>query len=75
MKMPIVMVHSHEDHIMTKEELEEFGYVDAEKLKDGRYIFKYPVKMSMNHYRGLKKGWLKNGFVGCSAYIDKINKI
>ncbi len=74
-KMPMVLVNTHEVHIMTKEELDEYGYVGAEKFKDGSYKVPMPVQIAMNHYRGLKKAWLKDGFKGCAAYIEKINKI
>jgi hypothetical protein len=74
-RMPIVLRNSHEKHIYTQEELEEWGYVDAEKLPDGKYLFKYPVQVALNHYRALKKAWKKKGFRGCSDYIDRINKL
>jgi hypothetical protein len=73
--MPIVIRNTHEKHIYTKEELDEWGYVDAEKLPDGRYLFNYPVQIAVNHYRALKKAWQKNGFKGASDYIDRINNL
>jgi hypothetical protein len=74
-RMPLVLRNTHEKHIHTQEELEEWGYVDAEKLPDGKYIYKYPVQIALNHYRSLKKAWRKNGFKGACDYIDKINSL
>lgn len=74
-KLPVTLIVTHEKHYMTKEELEEYGYVGAEKLEDGRYLYKYPVQYAQNHYRQLRKAYQKDGFDGCSAYIDKIKSL
>lgn len=74
-KMPIVLTSTHEKHIMTNEELIEMGYVGAEKMEDGKYLYKAPVQISKNHYRALKKAYLKNGAAGCSKYIAKIKAL
>lgn len=73
--LPLVMVETHEKHFMTKEELDEIGYVGAEKLEDGRYVYKYPVQIAMNHYRRLANAYRKHGFEGCAKYIDEIKKL
>lgn len=74
-KLPVVLVNTHEKHIMTKDELEEMGYVGAEKMDDGRYVYNSPLQIAMNHYRGLMKAFRKSGAKGCGEYIDKINAI
>lgn len=87
-EMREVMVLTHEKHIVTKEELEEMGFVAAEKLpngkykfneastmKDGRYLYHAPVYIAMNHFRALKKAFKKNSWAGCRAYILKINAL
>ena len=74
-KMPLVLMNTHEKHIMTKEELDEMGYVGAEQMADGTYLYQSPVQIALNHYRALKKAWIKDGFKGCSNYIDRINKL
>ncbi len=73
--LPVVMVRGHEKHIMTKAELEEFGYVGAEEMPDGRCVYKYPVLMARNHYRCMKKAYLKNGLAGINGYIDGIKNM
>jgi hypothetical protein len=74
-KMPTVMVATHEKHIMTNEELAEMGYVGSEKMKDGKYLYKAPVHISKNHYRALKKAYLKSGAAGCGKYIDMVKAL
>jgi hypothetical protein len=73
--MPMVIQNTHEKHIYTQEELEEWGYVDAEKLPNGKYLYKYPVQIAINHYRALKKAWKKGGFEHCKRYIQKIKAL
>jgi hypothetical protein len=74
-QMPLVIRNTHEKHIYTKEELDEWGYANAHKLPDGTYVYNYPVQIAVNHYRALKKAWKKNGLKGASDYIDKINNL
>lgn len=74
-KIPTVRTMTHEKHRMTKEELDELGYVGAEKLADGTYSYPYPVMVAMNHYRHLKKAYQTGGAEACMAYLDKIKKI
>ena len=73
--MPMVLQNTHEKHFMTKEELDEMGYVGAEKMKDGTYVYPAPVQIAFNHYRALKKAWLKGGVKSCKQYILKIEKL
>jgi hydrogenase maturation factor HypF (carbamoyltransferase family) len=73
--MRMVLVWTHEVHLMTKEEMEEMGHVDAEKLEDGMYAVKMPVQIAKNHYRALKKNFKRTGWDGCRSYIMKINAL
>lgn len=74
-KMPIVWRFCIEKHIMTQQELDEMGFVGAEKLPDGTYMYKAPVQIAVNHLRALKKAWKRSGYEGASNYIDKINSL
>lgn len=74
-KMPLVWRFCTEKHIMTQEELDEMGYVGAEKLPDGKYLYRAPVQIAVNHYRALKKAWKKSGFEGAWNYMDKVNAL
>lgn len=73
--LPLVMVRSHEKHIVTKEELEEMGWVGAEKMEDGKYLYKAPVMIAQNHYRCMKRAYLKNGAPGLDRYIERIKSL
>ena len=73
--MRLIMVNTHEKHLMTKEELEEIGHADAEQLPNGTFIYRAPVQIAMNHFRALKNAFKKNSFEGCLNYINKINAL
>lgn len=73
--LPLVMVKSHEKQILTKEELEEMGYVGAEEIEPGKYLYKAPVMVAQNHYRCMKRTFLKHGQPGLMAYIDRIKAL
>lgn len=72
-QLPLVMVQTHEKHIMTKAELEEMGYVGAEELEDGRFMYNAPVQVAMNHFRSLRRAFQREGIAGCEKYIEQIN--
>lgn len=74
-KLPLVMVNTHEKHIMTKEELDEMGYVGAEELPDGTYLYKAPVQIAKNHYRCMRNRFRKHGMPGLEKYIDEIKAL
>lgn len=73
--LPLVMVRSHEKHIVTKAELEEMEYVGAEKMEDGKYLYKLPVMVAQNHYRCMKRSYLKHGVKGIDLYIDRVKSL
>lgn len=73
--MRMVLVWSHEIHLMTKEEMVADNYPDAEKREDGMYAVKMPVQIAKNHYRALKKNYKRSGWDGCRQYILKINAL
>lgn len=73
--MPLVWVDSYERHIMTKAELDEMGYVGAEDLGDGTYLYKYPVRMARNHVRHMIKAYRRAGVKGIGDYIDSVKAL
>lgn len=74
-RLPLVMVMTHEKHIYTKEELEEMGWVGATEFKDGKYVVRMPVQVAKNHYRCMKRRFLRHGTKGVEKYIDEINAL
>jgi hypothetical protein len=74
-RLPLVWVSSHEKQILTKDELEEIGYVGAEEFEPGKFIYKSPVQIAKNHFRAMRKAYLNYGVKGIEHYIDKINKL
>lgn len=74
-KLPLVWVETTEKHIMTKEELEDMGYVGAQDMGNGKYIYRAPVQIAKNHYSCLRNAYLRNGVKGCERYIDRIKKL
>lgn len=73
--LPLVMVNTHEKHIYTKEELDDMGWVGAEKMEDGKYLVKMPVQIAKNHFRCMKRRFLRGGSKAVSAYIDEIKAL
>jgi len=74
-RLPLVMVQTHEVHIYTKEELEEIGWVGASTFKDGKYVVQMPVQLAKNHYRCMRRRFIKHGSEGISKYIDEIKAL
>ncbi len=77
-RMPVVMHNTHEVHIMTGAELLEMGYVEheGEKLIPAKkYHFNTPVQLAANHFRRLKRAWLKDGESGIRKYIFEISDL
>lgn len=74
-QMPVITIDTCETHIMTGQELKEIGYVEKEPLKnDVKYKYKYPVIIAANHYRRLKKAWLKDGEAGLKKYLEGVKE-
>ena len=76
-QMPVFTDNCCEVHIMTGLELKEMGYVEKEGkplIDDAKYNFRYPVIMAINHYRRIKKAWLKDGEDGLKNYFENIKK-
>ena len=73
--MPLVMVATHEEHWYTKAELEEMGWVGATEFKDGLYKVKMPVQVAKNHYRCMRRRFMRHGTAGVSRYIDEIKAL
>lgn len=76
-QMPVIMNQTHEVHRMTGEELIEMGYAerDGEKINPKKtYLYNAPVLMAANHYRRLKRAWLRDGEAGIKAYLIEVAK-
>ena len=77
-KLPVIMYNTHEVHIVEGSELIELNYDDPKdgKIKaDKKYFVNMPVQIAANHYRRLKKAWLKDGQKGLQAYLNNIASI
>jgi hypothetical protein len=77
-KMPIVFHNTHEVHYMTGAEILDFGHVvkEGEKLDpEKKYAYNMPVQLAANHYRRLKRAWLKNGEEGIKQYVSHIAQL
>lgn len=73
--LPVIMEDTHEIHKMTGDEMIEMGYVEYEGFKidpKGKYLYKYPVQVAMNHYRRLKRSWLADGVEGLTEYFKLV---
>ena len=76
-QMPTFTEEACEVHIMTGIELKEMGYVEKKEepiIEDKKYRFNYPVIMNTNHYRRLKKAWLKGGEAGLKKYFEGVKE-
>lgn len=73
--LPLVWVMSHEKHYMTKEELDEMGYVGAQDLGNGTHVYRAPVMIAKNHYRCMRRRFMRHGAKGLEKYIDEIKKL
>lgn len=73
--LPVVMIETYEVHKMTGAELIEMGYVvmDGKEINpEKKYNYNAPVQIAANHYRRLKRAWIKDGEAGVSKYIHHI---
>jgi hypothetical protein len=83
-KLPIVMYTTHEWHYLKGHEvLDMFESTGADTIEgidipktdivpDGTYRYPFPVQIAINHYRKLKKAWLKSGSEGVKKYVDNL---
>lgn len=75
--LPLVMNQTMEIHIYTGAEINEMedgenaAKLDPEQL----YPYNMPVQIARNHYRQLKRAWLKHGQDGLTAYLKGIRKL
>ena len=76
--LPVVMTSTHELHVYTGQELIDMGE-DAPEGKtldpEKKYPYRWPVQIAFNHYRILKRAWLKEGEAGLTKYLKQIAKI
>lgn len=73
--LPVVMEWTSKKHKMTGEEMKEMGFVEemgGEVDSEGKYVYSMPVQMAANHYRRLKRAWLKDGQPGLTKYLKHI---
>lgn len=74
-KLPDVLHNTHEVHIYSGQELID---MEEEPPKgqifdpEEKYLYKYPVQLASNHYRRLKKAYIKNGDDGVVGYLKQV---
>jgi hypothetical protein len=76
-QMPTLTQATCEIHTMTGAELKDIGYVEDKNkplIDDEKYEFRYPVILGNNHYRRLKKAWLKDGEPGLKKYFEGVKE-
>lgn len=74
-KLPTVLHNTHEVHIYTGQELIDMEEVPPKGQHfdpERKYLYKYPVQLASNHYRRLKKAYLKNGDDGIVDYLKQV---
>lgn len=82
-QLPIVMDWSCEYHIVTMDEAKEHYPETPEKdfavIKKGpnkdKVVVNFPVQIAVNHYRRMKKAFVKKGQPGVIDYIQKVKKL
>jgi hypothetical protein len=76
-KMPVIMTQTHEVHRLTGAELQDMGYVEWKGFKidpEETYLYNAPVLVAANHYRRLKRAWVKHGYSGVEFYLREVAK-
>lgn len=75
-KLPMVNCETRERHLMLGKEileLETVKEIDGKPINpEKHYLMIYPVFIISNHYRRLKRAWIKNGREGVQHYISQI---
>lgn len=78
-ELPQLNINCHEKHYLRGEEILADGIIDeieGEKIIPEKiYMMRYPVIMAANHYRRLKRAWIKNGLEGVHAYVSTIGEM
>ncbi len=74
--LPAVVTNTHEKQIIDAEEY--FEMFEKQPAKEdiipkgphkGKVMIEYPVQVASNHYRRLRRAYIKNGQPGVIAYI------
>jgi hypothetical protein len=75
--LPMVMNATMETHVYTGAELIEMELVEKGVKVDPDQLYPYnmPVQIASNHYRQLKRAWLKHGQDGLTCYLKGIRKL
>jgi hypothetical protein len=75
--LPQVTINSHEKHWVMGSEILSWNTVTEVEGKpinpDKKYLWRYPVISSANHYRRLKNRYKKKGIEGVQEYLEWIN--
>jgi len=75
--LPTIMNQTNEVHIYTGAELVEMELVEKGVKVEPEELYPYnmPVQIASNHYRQLKRAWLKHGQDGLTCYLKGIRKL
>lgn len=75
-QLPVFLDNTHEKRIIAGSEILSWGTVaeiDGQPIDpDKKYVWNYPVQLYNNHYRRMKKAYLKHGTPGISKYLDSL---
>lgn len=75
--LPQVTINSNEKHWVKGSEILSWDTIKEIEGKpinpDEKYLWRYPVISSANHYRRLKNRFKKNGIQGVQEYLEWIN--
>jgi hypothetical protein len=79
-RLPVVMEHTIEVHLLKGSEILEWGTVNEIDGKpidpEKEYRYNMPVQIAVNHYRRLKRAWKKSkNFDAFMAYMKRIDKL
>lgn len=76
-KLPVIQQQTHEVHLLTGAELQDMGYVEREGEPinpEKMYRYNAPVLLALNHYRRLKRAWMRYGYEGLKNYLTEVKK-
>ena len=75
-KLPVVFTNTYETQLKKGSEILEWRTIkkiDGVKIqKDKMYLNRTPLMVAHNHYRRLKKAYLKLGIEGVKSYLETI---
>jgi hypothetical protein len=78
-QLPVILTDTHEKHLVKGKDILEWNTIteiDGQPIDpDKEYLWHYPVQMYHNHYRRLKRAYIKEDMKGIYDYLSKINRI